>query len=64
MAAVILTDRDLTDLANVVMTTTDHDWIRTVNRTMVGSEALRLIVRDNICGAADAVSNALWIGLS
>lgn len=38
-------------------------WIRTINRLPGGSEALRLIVRDNICNAGNAVADALWMGL-
>jgi hypothetical protein len=36
-------------------------WIRTIHRLPDGAEALRLIVRDDIQGAASAVADALWI---
>jgi len=36
-------------------------WIRTIHRLPDGAEALRLIVRDDLQGAASAVADALWI---
>jgi hypothetical protein len=38
-------------------------WIRTIHRLDDGAEALRLIVRDDILGAGQAVADALWINL-
>ena len=38
-------------------------WIRTIHRLPDGAEALRLIVRDDILGAGQAVADALWVGL-
>ena len=34
--------------------------IRALHETEVGAEMLRLIVRDNLAGAADIIANALW----
>ena len=34
--------------------------IRALQNTSEGAESLRLIVRDDILGAADTVANALW----
>lgn len=34
--------------------------IRTMHTTNEGAEILRLIVRDNLGGAADVIANALW----
>ena len=35
--------------------------IRTMHSTGEGAEILRLIVRDNLGGAADVIANALWV---
>ena len=35
--------------------------IRTMHGTEIGQEVLRLIVRDNIGGAASIIANALWV---
>ena len=65
--AVILTAHDLTDLASVILATTDRRvrdaWIQTLHKTTVGAEALRLIVRDNVGGAGSTVADALWINI-
>ena len=37
--------------------------IRTMHSTNEGAEILRLIVRDNLGGAADVIANALWDNL-
>ena len=37
--------------------------IRTMHSTTEGAEILRLIVRDNLGGAADVIANALWDNL-
>ena len=37
--------------------------IRTMHSTNEGAEILRLIVRDNLGGAADVIANALWDSL-
>jgi hypothetical protein len=37
--------------------------IREMHKTAQGAETLRLIVRDNVAGAADVITNALWDGL-
>ena len=34
--------------------------IRNMHRTPEGAETLRLIVRDNLEGAADKIADALW----
>jgi len=64
---VTLTAHDLNDLAGNILATEDLNlrsrWIQTLHKTNVGAEALRLIVRDNVGGAAAAVADALWISL-
>jgi hypothetical protein len=35
--------------------------IRTMHGTEIGQEVLRLIVRDDIGGAASIIANALWV---
>ncbi len=37
--------------------------IRTMHQTAQGAEILRLIVRDNLGGAADIIAAALWDNL-
>ena len=37
--------------------------IREVHSTPEGAEVLRLIVRDNLAGAADKIANAIWANL-
>ena len=37
------------------------DGIRAMHKTDLGREVLRLIVRDDIGGAASIIANALWI---
>jgi hypothetical protein len=37
--------------------------IRQMHSTPEGAEVLRLIVRDNLQGAADKIANALWSNL-
>ena len=39
------------------------DNIREMHKNPQGAETLRLIVRDNVSGAADVVVNALWNNL-
>jgi hypothetical protein len=39
------------------------DNIRLMHSTNEGAEILRLIVRDNLGGAADVIANALWDNL-
>jgi hypothetical protein len=39
------------------------DNIREMHKHPQGAETLRLIVRDNVAGAADVVANALWNNL-
>ena len=39
------------------------DNIREMHKHPQGAETLRLIVRDNVAGAADVVVNALWNNL-
>jgi hypothetical protein len=39
------------------------DNIREMHKNPQGAETLRLIVRDNVAGAADVVVNALWNNL-
>jgi hypothetical protein len=59
-----LTRDHLTDLAAELLRTESLPervkFIQNLQKTTVGSEVLRLIVRDNICGAAAIVSDALW----
>jgi hypothetical protein len=59
-----LTREHLTDLAAEILRVETiparAKFIQNLQKTTVGSEALRLIVRDNICGAAAIVSDALW----
>lgn len=54
----------LTDLAAELLRTENLPervkFIQNLQKTTVGSEALRLIVRDNVCGASSIVSDALW----
>jgi cell division FtsZ-interacting protein ZapD len=35
--------------------------IRTIHQTAEGAEILRLIVRDDLGGAADTIADALWV---
>ena len=51
-AIVTLTERQQSDDVTAV--------IRALQNTSEGAESLRLIVRDDILGAADTVANALW----
>jgi hypothetical protein len=37
--------------------------IRTMHKTDLGAEILRLIVRDDLGGAANVIANALWVNL-
>jgi hypothetical protein len=37
-----------------------NQWIRVMHNDDEGSEVLRLIVKDDILGAADHIVNALW----
>jgi hypothetical protein len=37
--------------------------IREMHKTPQGAETLRLIVRDDVAGAANVIANALWGGL-
>ena len=37
--------------------------IRTMHQTTEGAEILRLIVRDDLGGAADIITSALWVNL-
>ena len=39
------------------------DNIRSMHQTAEGAEILRLIVRDDLGGAADTIANALWSNL-
>ena len=39
------------------------DNIRTMHQTSEGAEILRLIVRDDLGGAADVIASALWVNL-
>jgi hypothetical protein len=39
------------------------DNIRKMHKNPQGAETLRLIVRDNVAGAADVVANSLWNNL-
>ena len=59
-----LTREHLADLAAEILrveTIPDREkFIENLQKTTVGSEALRLIVRDNVCGASSIVSDALW----
>lgn len=59
------TEAQLLQTAHVITwDVVDDDWIRQFNRTPEGAETLRLIVRDNLEGAADKIADALWAGLS
>ena len=65
-----MTHADVRALAALIVQSTqgrgnDHaaSWIRTIHRLPDGAEALRLIVRDDILGAASAVADALWLDL-
>lgn len=66
-----MTHADVRALAALIVQSTqgrgnDHaaSWIRTIHRLPDGAEALRLIVRDDILGAASAVADALWLNLA
>lgn len=37
--------------------------VRQMHSTPEGAEILRLIVRDDLGGAADTIANALWVNL-
>lgn len=37
--------------------------IRSLHKTEVGAEMLRLIVRDDLAGAGEIIANALWDNL-
>jgi hypothetical protein len=62
--AAVLTHDHLTDLAAELLRTENLPdrvkFIQNLQKTTVGSEALRLIVRDNVCGVACIVGDALW----
>lgn len=65
-----MTHADVRALAALIVQSTqgrgnDHaaSWIRTIHRLPDGAEALRMIVRDDILGAASAVADALWLDL-
>ncbi len=47
-------------IAEVLDTETAKNVILDMNKTQEGSNLLRLIVRDNINGAADTIANSLW----
>ena len=59
-----LTREHLTDLAAEILRVETiparAKFIQNLQKTTVGSEALRLIVRDNVAGASSIVSDALW----
>jgi hypothetical protein len=52
----------LAAVAEVEPTRTADD-IRTLHQTPEGAEMLRLIVRDDLGGAANVIANALWVNL-
>jgi hypothetical protein len=52
----------LAAVAEVEPTRTAED-IRTLDQTPEGAEMLRLIVRDDLGGAANVIANALWVNL-
>ncbi len=47
-------------IADVLDDETAKDMILEMNKSQEGSNLLRLIVRDDICGAADRIADALW----
>jgi hypothetical protein len=52
----------LAAVAEVEPTRTAED-IRALHQTTDGAEILRLIVRDDLGGAANVIANALWTNL-
>ena len=58
---------DLTILAEMISESASDPRtagnIRTIHRHPYGAEMLRLIVRDDLCGAAGVIENALWVNL-
>jgi len=66
------TESDLLALAKMIRTTVNgsiesnrqaKEWIRIFHKFPNGSEALRLIVRDDLEGVGGAVADAIWEGL-
>lgn len=52
---------DMIRIASADLPETTEENIRQMHRQNCGAEILRLIVRDNLGGAADAIANALRI---
>jgi PHP family Zn ribbon phosphoesterase len=66
------TEADLLGLARMIRTAVNgtiesnrqaKEWIRVIHKFPNGSEALRLIVRDDLEGVGNAVADAIWEGL-
>ena len=62
LTTLILIGGVLAAVAEVEPTRTAED-IRTLDQTPEGAEMLRLIVRDDLGGAANVIANALWVNL-
>ncbi len=59
-----MTHKQLLQTAHVITwDVVDGDWIRQFHRSAEGAETLRLIVRDNLEGAAEKITDALLINL-
>jgi hypothetical protein len=60
-------DKMINQIAEMIADTANDprtaDNIREMHKHPQGAETLRLIVRDNVAGAADVVVNALWNNL-
>jgi hypothetical protein len=53
----------LETFAKVIAETYNSQDIQRLHRLPTGAETLRLIVRDNLAGAADKITDALWPNL-
>jgi len=58
-----MTHQQLTVTAQVICDVFTPDMIRNLDSKDGGSEILRLIVRDDLAGAADKITSALWVNL-
>jgi hypothetical protein len=58
-----MTPQQFAVTAEVIRNVFTPDMIRGMDKSAEGAEILRLIVRDDISGAADTICNALWVNL-
>jgi hypothetical protein len=58
-----MTSLQLTVTAEVIRDVFTPAMIRNMHSMNNGAEILRLIVRDDLCGAAEKITSALWVNL-